>query len=49
VYGQKEYADAQKDLERELQRLRTELRVPAQDPPETLMKAGKPKGAKKGG
>jgi arylsulfatase A-like enzyme len=32
VYGQPEYADIQKDLHTELTRLRTELKVPAQDP-----------------
>ena len=34
VHGQSAYADAQKALERELARLRTELRVPVRDPPE---------------
>jgi arylsulfatase A-like enzyme len=47
VYGQKEYDSVQKELERELERLRTVLKVPAQDPPETAIRPGKPKGAKK--
>lgn len=38
VYGHKEYAEAQKELEKELTRLRTEYKVPAQDPPESLIK-----------
>jgi arylsulfatase A-like enzyme len=46
VYGQKEYAGVQQELERELQRLRTELKVPAHDPPETAIKP-RPKAAKK--
>ena len=33
VYGQPEYAATQKDLHVELKRLRTELKVPEQDPP----------------
>jgi arylsulfatase A-like enzyme len=33
VYGKKEYAEVQKDLERQLERLRGELKVPTQDPP----------------
>ena len=37
VYGQPEYAKTQKELEAELTRLRTELKVPAQDPPETVI------------
>jgi arylsulfatase A-like enzyme len=39
VYGQPAYAQAQKELEKELARLRTELKVPAQDPPESLTKS----------
>jgi len=35
VFGSPEYADVQKRLEGELQRLRQELRVPDPDPPET--------------
>ena len=38
VYGQKEYADTQKDLEKELARLRMELKVPEKDPPESFIK-----------
>lgn len=33
VYGYTEYADTQKQLEKELQRLRTELKVPEKNPP----------------
>ena len=36
VYGQPEYAATQKELHAELKRLRTELKVPEQDPPESL-------------
>ncbi len=36
VYGLPEYAATQKELHAELKRLRTELKVPAQDPPESL-------------
>ena len=32
VYGRPEYTATQKDLHTELQRLRTELKVPLQDP-----------------
>jgi len=35
MYGDPEYAEVQKRLEAELARLRRELKVPAQDPPET--------------
>ena len=38
VFGQPEYAAAQKELESELTRLRTELKLPAQDPPETMIR-----------
>lgn len=38
VYGQKEYAETQKELEKELARLRSDLKVPAEDPPETKIK-----------
>lgn len=38
VYGQAEYADAQKQLEQELARLRKELKVPERDPPEADIK-----------
>jgi arylsulfatase A-like enzyme len=37
VYGKPEYAAAQKELEAELARLRTELKVPDQDPPEAAI------------
>ena len=33
VYGNTEYAETQKKLEKELQRLRTELKVPEKNPP----------------
>ena len=36
VYGQPEYAATQKELQAELKRLRTELKVTEQDPPESL-------------
>ena len=35
-YGQPKYAATQKQLHAELERLRTELKVPRQDPPETM-------------
>jgi arylsulfatase A-like enzyme len=38
VFGQAEYATVQKDLETELARLRTELKVPAADPPASLIR-----------
>jgi arylsulfatase A-like enzyme len=38
VHGQKEYAEAQQELEKELARLRAELKVPETDPPESLIK-----------
>ncbi len=41
VYGQPDYAPVQKELETELTRLRPELKVPAQDPPETIIRPGK--------
>lgn len=37
VYGRPEHAEAQRQLHAELDRLRRELRVPATDPPETLI------------
>jgi len=40
VFGQPEYAAAQKELESELARLRTQLKLPAQDPPETIIRPG---------
>ncbi len=42
VYGQPEYAATQKELHAELKRLRTELKVTAQDPPESLPLPQKP-------
>jgi len=36
IYGQSEYAATQKDLEKELTRLRSKLKVPDSDPAETL-------------
>jgi len=36
VYGQSDYAATQKELHAELKRLRMELKVPEQDPPESL-------------
>ena len=46
VYGKPEYADAQKELKAELARLRTELKVPDPDPPETAIKVNPKKKAK---
>jgi arylsulfatase A-like enzyme len=37
VYGQPEYTKTQQELEAELTRLRAQLKVPAQDPPETMI------------
>ena len=42
VYGQREYARAQKELEAELARLRRDLKVPAQDGPESLIRPRRP-------
>ncbi len=47
VFGQPEYASTQKELESELTRLRTELKVPAQDPPETMIRRPGPKAKQK--
>jgi arylsulfatase A-like enzyme len=41
VYGEKSYAKTQKELHVELDRLRAELKVPAQDPPASL--SGQPR------
>jgi arylsulfatase A-like enzyme len=41
VFGSAEYAEAQKQLETELARLRERLKVPDPDPPETLIKQKK--------
>ena len=43
VYGRPEYAATQKELHAELKRLRTELKVTEQDPPESLPLPAKPK------
>ena len=43
VFGQPDYAKAQDDLQKQLARLRTELQVPAQDPPSAF--GNKPPGA----
>ncbi len=50
VYGNADYAQVQTDLHAELTRLRTELKVPEQDAPESLMRpgAGNQKGKGKG-
>jgi arylsulfatase A-like enzyme len=47
VYGDPKYAGVQKELEQELSRLRRELKVPEEDPPETARGAGRPKPAAK--
>lgn len=47
VYGKPEYADVQKQLHAELDRLRSDLKVPDPDPAETMIKANpKKKNAK---
>jgi arylsulfatase A-like enzyme len=46
VYGRREYAQAQKDLEEQLRRLRDELKVPAHDPTESLIPAPGKEGKK---
>jgi arylsulfatase A-like enzyme len=46
VYGKAEYAKVQKELAAELARLRAELKVPEQDPPETFIKPNPKKGKK---
>ncbi|MEX2577742.1 MAG: sulfatase [Verrucomicrobiales bacterium] len=51
VYGSAEYAAVEKELHAELERLRDELAVPDQDPPESLTpqrRGGKGKGKAKG-
>jgi arylsulfatase A-like enzyme len=47
VYGNPQYATAQQELKAELARLRAELQVPEQDPPESLTPAAKKPAAKK--
>jgi arylsulfatase A-like enzyme len=46
VYGKAEYADVQKQLHAELDRLRSDLKVPDPDPAETMIRPGKKKNAK---
>ena len=41
VFGQSDYAAVQKDLEGQLAKLRTDLKVPDPDPAETYPKPGK--------
>jgi len=51
VYGQDDYADVQKELLAELERLRTKYKLPEEDPAETHRRGGKkpqPKGKGKG-
>lgn len=48
IYGQGDYADVQKDLHAQLDKLRAELKVPAQDPPETAIRPAAPAGAGRG-
>jgi arylsulfatase A-like enzyme len=45
VYGKPEYADVQKQLHAELDRLRMQLKVPDPDPPETMIRPAKKKNA----
>ena len=40
LFGNNTYAKVQKELEEELRRLLVELKVPEQDPPETMLKGG---------
>ena len=47
VYGQSDYAPVQKQLGAELTRLRKELKVPEQDPPETMIKQPRAKVGRK--
>ncbi len=48
VYGQLAYSETQKTLERELIRLRTELKVPERDPPEASGRRPNPERSKGG-
>ena len=43
VYGQTDYRDVQEMMEKELSRLRSELKVPEKDPPESIIKPRNPK------
>jgi arylsulfatase A-like enzyme len=47
VYGQADYVRVQQELSKELERLRSELKVPGQDPPEADIKPAPPAKAKK--
>jgi arylsulfatase A-like enzyme len=47
VYGNPQYATVQQELKAELARLRTELQVPEEDPPESLAPAARKPAAKK--
>ena len=47
VYGNPQYATVQQELKAELARLRTELQVPEEDPPESLTPAARKPAAKK--
>ena len=47
VYGQPEYAAVQKDLHQQLDALRAQLKVPAEDPLESQIHVGKPGGKAK--
>jgi arylsulfatase A-like enzyme len=47
VYGNPKYATVQQELKAELARLRTELQVPEEDPPESLAPAARKQAAKK--
>ncbi|MBI2950053.1 MAG: sulfatase [Verrucomicrobia bacterium] len=49
VYGAPEYAAAQKELEKELARLRAQLKVSAPDPPETAIRPGRGRAGNKPG
>ncbi|HLJ56802.1 MAG TPA: sulfatase/phosphatase domain-containing protein, partial [Chthonomonadaceae bacterium] len=46
VFADKSYAPVRQDLERRLAELRVELKLPAQDPPESVLPA--PRGAPAG-
>ena len=47
VYNDPKYNEIQSNLHRELDKLRTELKVPAQDPPQAIIPAQKPRKAAK--
>lgn len=48
LFADPQYAQTQKELETELARLRKELKVPAEDPPETFLGKRRPDAAKQG-